>query len=81
MFPVTGCLLSIDCLHTDTESAIVCSDIVHLPFCQEDEDQTGRLSVAFAAMLGSESIKKTNCLDCISDCFGWVYAHGFMPMT
>lgn len=58
MFPVTGCLVSIGCLHISTKSAIVCSDVVHTPFCQEDEDQTGRLSVSFAATLGSEGIKK-----------------------
>lgn len=26
-------------------------------------------------MLESEGIKKTNCLDCASDCFDWDYAH------
>lgn len=57
MFPVTGCLVSIGCLHVGTKSAIVCSDVVHIAFCQEDEDQTGRLFVSFAAMLGSEEIK------------------------
>lgn len=59
MFPVTGCLVSIGCLHIGTKSAIVCSDVVHIPFCQEDEDQTGRLSVSFAAMLWSEGVKNS----------------------
>lgn len=57
MFPVTGCLVNIGCLHLDTKSAIVFADVVHTPFYQEDEDRTVRLSVSFAAMLGSDGIK------------------------
>lgn len=75
MFPVAGCLVSTGCLHIRTKSAIVCSDVVHTPFSQEDEDQTRRLSVSFAAMLGSEGIKKLIVLIAFQ-----IVLIGFMPM-
>lgn len=51
------------------------SDVVHMSFCQEDEDQTGRLSVSFAVMLGSEGKKKLIVLIAF-----WIVLIGIMPM-
>jgi len=75
MFPVTGCLVSIACLHIGTKSAIVCSVVVRIPFSQEDEDQTRRLSVSFAAILESEGIKNLIVLIAFQ-----IVLIGFMPV-
>lgn len=73
MFPVTGCLVSIGCLHIGTKSAIVwCCSYFFLPGRRRSDRKVIGLLCSHVRIRKN---KKTNCLDCISDCFDWDYAH------
>lgn len=73
MFPVTGCLVSIGCLHIGIKSAIVwCCSYFFLPGRWRSDRKVIGLLCSHVRIRRN---KKTNCLDCISDCFDWDYAH------